>query len=177
MEIHVFGYVRIRARWIGPLRLAGCFATHFVGVRNVIAIRQQCFGIPFAAVGADLSCPRIYKHPRNGERKRIFNNVETHIWLWKYTFLIMQGYGHDESVPYAWRSGSWVFRGWMCIFCGVFVGYFVGVGWVFTECSQRVRYLYVTYSPYKSMVFVFWMLCYCKLVAMYFVVECEYFTK
>ena len=34
-----------------------------------------------------------------------------------------------------------------------FVGYFVGVGWVFTECSQRVRYLYVTYSPCKSGVF------------------------
>ena len=34
-----------------------------------------------------------------------------------------------------------------------FVGYFVGVGWVLTECSQRVRYLCVTYSPYKSMVF------------------------
>ena len=27
--------------------------------------------------------------------------------LWKYTFLIMQKYGHDESVPYA---------------CGMFVG-------------------------------------------------------
>ena len=34
-----------------------------------------------------------------------------------------------------------------------FVGYFVGVGWVFTEYSQRVRYLYVTYSPCKSGVF------------------------
>ena len=34
-----------------------------------------------------------------------------------------------------------------------FVGYFVGVGWVLTECSQRVRYLYVTYSPCKSGVF------------------------
>ena len=33
------------------------------------------------------------------------------------------------------------------------MGYFVGVGWVFTECSQRVRFLYVTYSPCKSMVF------------------------
>jgi len=98
----------------------------------------------------------------------------------------MQGYGHDELIPYAWWNVSWAFRGWMCIFCGVFVGYFVGVGWVFTECSQRVRYLYVTYSPYKSMVFavqkygfwrakvwflhcksmvfVFWMLCCCKSV-------------
>ena len=34
-----------------------------------------------------------------------------------------------------------------------FVGYFVGVRWVFTECSQRIRYLYVTYSPCKSGVF------------------------
>ena len=29
----------------------------------------------------------------------MFNNVETHIWLWKYTFLFMSGYGHDESTP------------------------------------------------------------------------------
>mgnify|MGYP001746044625 CR=1 FL=1 len=25
--------------------------------------------------------------------------METHIWLWKYTFLFMSGYGHDESAP------------------------------------------------------------------------------
>ena len=37
----------------------GMFATNFVGVRNVIAIRQQCVGRPFAAVGADLSRPHI----------------------------------------------------------------------------------------------------------------------
>ena len=29
----------------------------------------------------------------------VFNNVNTHIWLWKYTFLFMSGYGHDESAP------------------------------------------------------------------------------
>ena len=29
----------------------------------------------------------------------IFNNVETHIWLWKYAFLVMSGYGRDESAP------------------------------------------------------------------------------
>jgi len=79
MEIHVFDYVRIRARWIGPLRLAGCFATHFVGVRNVIAIRSQCFGKPFAAVGADLSCPHIWKHPQNDERKCVCGDLNTHI--------------------------------------------------------------------------------------------------
>ncbi|WP_288327292.1 hypothetical protein [uncultured Prevotella sp.] len=37
----------------------GMFATNFVGVRNVIAIRLQCFGNPSAAVGADLSRPHI----------------------------------------------------------------------------------------------------------------------
>ena len=37
----------------------GMFATNFVGVRNVIADRQQHYRKPFAAVGADLSCPHI----------------------------------------------------------------------------------------------------------------------
>ena len=39
--------------------------------------------------------------------------------LWKYTFLIMQKYGHDESVPYAWRGIREVFRGWGWVFCGM----------------------------------------------------------
>ena len=37
----------------------GMFATNFMGVRNVIAIRQQHFGNLLAAVGADLSRPHI----------------------------------------------------------------------------------------------------------------------
>ena len=55
------------------LRCCGMFAA-------LLADRQQRNGNPSAAVGADLSCPRIYKHPRNGERKRIFDNVEMRIW-------------------------------------------------------------------------------------------------
>ena len=55
------------------LRCCGMFAA-------LLADRQQRNGRPSAAVGADLSCPRIYKHPRNGERKRIFDNVEMRIW-------------------------------------------------------------------------------------------------
>ena len=39
----------------------------------------QHFGRQQAAVGADLSCPRIRIHPRNGERKRIFDNAKTRI--------------------------------------------------------------------------------------------------
>ncbi|SUC37736.1 hypothetical protein [Prevotella pallens] len=57
----------------------GMFATNFVGVRNVIAIRLQHFGKPFAAVGADLSRPHIRKHPRNGKRICACNKMNAHI--------------------------------------------------------------------------------------------------
>ena len=43
----------------------------------------------------------------------------------------MLGYGHDESAP---TPG------------GMFVGCFVGERRYFTECSQRVHSVYVTYS-------------------------------
>lgn len=55
------------------LRCYGMFAA-------LLAIRQQHYRRPSAAVGADLSCPRIYKHPRNEEWKRIFDNVKMRIW-------------------------------------------------------------------------------------------------
>ena len=32
-------------------------------------------------------------------RIHVFNNVEMRFGLWKYTFLVMQKYGHDESAP------------------------------------------------------------------------------
>ena len=47
-------------------------ATFWQSVRNVLAIRQQCFGRPSAAVGADLSCPHIWKHPQNGNPFAMF---------------------------------------------------------------------------------------------------------
>ena len=40
--------------------------------------------------------------------KCVFNNVEMHIWLWEYAYLVMLGYGHDESAP---TPGG--------VFCGV----------------------------------------------------------
>ncbi|MBF1450886.1 hypothetical protein [Prevotella pallens] len=36
-------------------------------------------GNPSAAVGADLSCPHIRKHPRNGGRKYVCD--EMNIWI------------------------------------------------------------------------------------------------
>ena len=87
----------------------------------------------------------------------------------------MSGYGHDESVPYAWRGvlqpiswwtwgiggvfathfvvdvGNWrgirnPFRGGRGGIGGVFALYFVGVKRTFTKCSQRVRNLFDIHS-------------------------------
>ena len=57
----------------------GMFATNFVGVRNVIANRQQHFGNLLAAVGADLSRPHIRIHPQNDKRKCACGDVEMRI--------------------------------------------------------------------------------------------------
>ena len=84
-----------------PLRLTGCSlrisrivrwhfvecsqcfgnpsATFWQSVRNVLAIRQQCFGRLSAAVGADLSRPHIRKHPQNDERKCACGEMKIHI--------------------------------------------------------------------------------------------------
>lgn len=56
------------------------------------------------------------------KRIHVFNNVEMRFGLWKYTFLVMQKYGHDESVPYA---------------CGMFTTNFVGECHQFAERSLR----------------------------------------
>ncbi|MBF1525414.1 MAG: hypothetical protein HXN92_03935 [Prevotella pallens] len=62
----------------------------------------------------------------------------------EYTYLVMLGYGRDESAP----TPCGVFVGYFVGECGhftvCFVGYFVGVRCTFTECSQHLHYLYVT---------------------------------
>lgn len=63
------------------------------------------------------------------KRIHVFNNVEMRFGLWKYTFLVMQKYGHDESVPYAG---------------GVFATNFVGERWYFTEYSLVFCGLFAT---------------------------------
>ena len=44
-------------------------------------------------------------------RIHVFNNVEMRFGLWKYTFLVMQKYGHNESVPPRLRNVHNQFRG------------------------------------------------------------------
>ena len=46
--------------------------------------------------------------------------METHIWLWKYTFLFMSGYGHDESAPTPNGLFATHFVGGLCVFHGLF---------------------------------------------------------
>ncbi len=52
------------------------------------------------------------------------------IWLWKYTFLVTSGYGHDESAP---TPG------------GMFATNFVGVRHVIADRQQHYRKPFVTY--------------------------------
>ena len=61
------------------------------------------------------------------KRIHVFNNVEMRFGLWKYTFLVMQKYGHDESVPYA---------------CGMFAPNFVGV--------RHIIIIYITHHRKPS---------------------------
>ena len=108
----------------------------------------------------------------------------------------MSGYGHDESAPTPGGMFAIHFVGVLCVFRWWALHYrnpsamlLQCVQNTFTECSQRVRYLCVTYSPCKSMVFalqkygfwrakrgflhcksmvfVFWMLCCCNLFGMF----------
>jgi len=65
--------------------------------------------------------------------------VETHIWLWKYTFLFMSGYGHDESAPTP---------------CGVFVGILRNVHHVIANRSQPISCVFVAHSLVEYDVFV-----------------------
>ena len=49
-------------------------------VRSVVAGRQQHYCRPLVAVGADLSCPHIREHTRNGEGKCVCGDVNVCVW-------------------------------------------------------------------------------------------------
>ena len=58
----------------------GVFAPYFVGVRWCFAECSPRYRRPSAAVGADLSCPRIRKYTRNGGRICLFGNANMCNW-------------------------------------------------------------------------------------------------
>ncbi|WP_281798716.1 hypothetical protein [Prevotella pallens] len=71
---------------------------------------------------------------------------------------VLQRYGRPSAMfgnPFATYSQSVrnQLRGCTWVYCGMFCNPFRGVRHAFVECSPRVRFLYVTYSHYKSMVF------------------------
>ena len=51
----------------------------WVGV-TLLVNRSQHYRNPLAAVGADLSCPHIRKHTRNGEGKCVCGDVNVCVW-------------------------------------------------------------------------------------------------
>ena len=51
---------------LSPIGFCGAKVWCFVGVRGYLRGVRHVIGRPFAAVGADLSCPHIRKHTRNG---------------------------------------------------------------------------------------------------------------
>ena len=101
------------------------FATLFQFVSSVV-------GRPLAAVGAYLSCPHIRIYPQNGEQKCVCDEMNMCIWWCVNAYLAMEKYGHDESVPYAWRNVRGAFRGQTWIFHRMFV-----------TCSLSVCYINV----------------------------------
>jgi len=85
-------------------------------VRNQFRGCSQRYRKPLAAKWQTVSSRRgpiyrariyVYTHEMADGNVRavmwihVFNNVEMRIWLWKYAFWVMSGYGHDKSVPYA----------------------------------------------------------------------------
>ena len=111
-----------------------------------MAIRLQRNGRLLAAVGADLSCPRIWKHPQNGGRMHVCNEIYVYIQWCGNTYLIMWkcifGYGNTRfclcqdtgamnrplRLTECSHPISWVYVGISRIVC-----------WHFVECSQRYR--------------------------------------
>ena len=119
---HIFGYGNTRfclcqdtGTMNRPLRLTVCSLRISRIVRHII-------GRLSAAVGADLSCPHIRIHPRNGERKCVCGGTKTRIWWFGYTYSIM----------------------WICIF--VYVR--IRARWIgplrLTECSQPISWVFAT---------------------------------
>ena len=79
-----------------PLRLAECsLGISWVDVECLRSVRHV-IGRPFAAVGADLSCPCIRKRPRNGGRKCVFNEMNAGIWRIGYVYLVIWKHIFDD---------------------------------------------------------------------------------
>ena len=103
----------------------------------------------------------------------IFDNEYTRIWLCEYVQLVMSGYGHDESVPYAWRSVlqpiSWWTWGIGECFAANFVvdvgnwrGVSHSISWVLRKHSPNVRHVFAICLIYiRKMFATYWLsVCY-----------------
>ena len=86
-------------------------------------------------------------------RIHVFNNVEMRFGLWKYTFLVMQKYGHDESDPYAWRNVRWCFADCSPHYYNICNASSQTVRNIIVTRSQLVYFVIVTHSENKNPLF------------------------
>ena len=137
-RIYIFDYVRIWARWIGPLRLAECF----VGISwvNVDILRSVSWvflwgALIFCGMFATCSFCVCYIFAK---QKYGFWRVKTPFLACKSMVFTLQKYGFCFLNVMLLQIGSNIFRVWMWIFgetnmgvlryaCCVFVGVFSNI--------------------------------------------------
>ena len=154
MEIHVFGYVRIRARWIGPLRLAEC---------------SQPISLVFATLSQSVSsrrgrfiAPAYMKTPTKWR-------TEMCVWWCGNVYLIMWKYViNNVEIRVRWNEYTYLMT-WIHVFvyvrirarwigplrlAGCFATNFVGVRHVIANRSSRISCVFVAHSLVEYYVFV-----------------------
>ena len=128
-----------------------------------MAIRLQRNGRLLAAVGADLSCPRIWKHPQNGGRMHVCNEIYVYIQWCGNTYLIMWkcifGYGNTRFC--LCQDTGAMNRPLRLTGCSLHISRIVC--WHFAECSPRNRKPFATYFVCVRHTFIAWILCICKI--------------
>ena len=116
----------------------GMFATNFVGVRNVIAIRLQHFGNPLAAVGDRFIAPAYTYSPTKWQTDmcvRCCGNV--YLIMWKHVI-------DNVDMRVRWNGNTYLMT-WIHVFGNVRIR----ARWIgplrLTECSQPFHGIFVTH--------------------------------
>ena len=117
----------------------GMFATNFVGVRNVIAIRLQHFGNPLAAVGDRFIAPAYTYSPTKWQTDmcvRWCGNV--YLIMWKHVI-------DNVDMRVRWNGNTYLMT-WIHVFGNVRIR----ARWIgplrLTECSQPISWVFATLS-------------------------------
>ena len=129
-----------------PLRLTECshpiswvFCVYFVGVRNVIAIRQQHYRNPSAAVGADLSCPHIRVRHAFAIRSEYIHGTFATCSLSVCYIFAMQKYGFCVAKVWFLACKKGVFALQKYSFCKALISRWLHCFCVSGRCSNTIN--------------------------------------